>query len=453
MTNIRNDNSTSTSRTNGDLEYCKELARKSVARAAFHLGMESMSGEALDVMGDILVSYLERIGHVMASSVQSSSRTSAHCNVLDAIHAMEVCTSPAVHQVYFAGESNSSQEEANNNINHWKGLANFLFGSKWMMMDSVNSNGTNSSTNDSNETAGWNAPFLDTISYFPTSTNTNNTTTLFSKQMIQSFHTVFPNKATENENDENNTNHNNNNSSNNSNNNKKEKDEDYEMFVSDGIEHFWGIPSNNSNNKQQATKQSPNDSLSQKSTNAKETSENNNKEKEIEPNQKKQKLHHDNNPVVAEYVPNFLPPFPPEQTYDLKPHVELHGVGMSNVGLSDSKQTNDSKQDSDLHHQQQKQKQQQKQQRDALLNYITTDNPYVVRTSLVQLKQDHHPWGAIPNNNHVGAKDAVLSVPAGRQMDHQSDKTPNSNYGNAVIELYRKRSSRVGSILEGSMDT
>mmetsp|Transcript_15897 Transcript_15897/g.22649 ORF Transcript_15897/g.22649 Transcript_15897/m.22649 type:complete len:710 (+) Transcript_15897:283-2412(+) len=147
-----------------DLEFSKEIARKSVARAALHLGVEKMGSDALDVMGDVLLSYLERLGNVMATTVEKSKRTSVHCNVLDAIHAVEVCTSPAAHQFLMS----SSNEDFNpaqasttattvtktaltpmNNgsmINggmmpslgnlsqarEWESLACFLFGNDWL---------------------------------------------------------------------------------------------------------------------------------------------------------------------------------------------------------------------------------------------------------------------------------------------------------------------------------
>ena len=48
-----------------DMEYCAELSRKAVARAALHLGIESISGDTLNVLGDVLLSYLERVGHAL----------------------------------------------------------------------------------------------------------------------------------------------------------------------------------------------------------------------------------------------------------------------------------------------------------------------------------------------------------------------------------------------------
>ena len=44
-----------------DTAYCTEIARRSVARAALHLGMEGMEGEALDSLGSILMGYMEMV--------------------------------------------------------------------------------------------------------------------------------------------------------------------------------------------------------------------------------------------------------------------------------------------------------------------------------------------------------------------------------------------------------
>ena len=44
-----------------DSGYCHEIARRCVARAALNLGIDAMSGDALDGMGDVLISYLERV--------------------------------------------------------------------------------------------------------------------------------------------------------------------------------------------------------------------------------------------------------------------------------------------------------------------------------------------------------------------------------------------------------
>ena len=49
--------------TDNDAAYCTEIARRSVARAALHLGMEGMEGEALDSLGSILLGYMEMVSY------------------------------------------------------------------------------------------------------------------------------------------------------------------------------------------------------------------------------------------------------------------------------------------------------------------------------------------------------------------------------------------------------
>jgi len=49
------------SSTDNDSSYCTEIARRSVARAALHLGLDGMEGEALDCMGSILLGYMEMV--------------------------------------------------------------------------------------------------------------------------------------------------------------------------------------------------------------------------------------------------------------------------------------------------------------------------------------------------------------------------------------------------------
>lgn len=120
--------------------FCHETARRAVARAALHLGIESMSVEAADSMAGILIAYLERIGKAMATTVEASGRSTAHVNVLDALRAIEVCTEPAVAAVFpdnaaapQAPEAGQTDTERFNHLEQmsWKGLATFCFGKQW----------------------------------------------------------------------------------------------------------------------------------------------------------------------------------------------------------------------------------------------------------------------------------------------------------------------------------
>ena len=176
--------------------FSHELARRSVARAALHLGIDSMSEEALDVLADVLMNHMERIGRAMSNLVESSGRTSAHTNVLDAIDAINRTTSPVVHQLhYYAtqpengngnGNENDNDNDATSAEHHqstisakqsssssssssllsWQDLASFCFGPKWKNAPTTRvaggGKGIASETN-----SGWVAPYLDEVLHFP----------------------------------------------------------------------------------------------------------------------------------------------------------------------------------------------------------------------------------------------------------------------------------------------
>lgn len=50
--------------TDNDSAYCTEIARRSVARAALHLGMEGMEGSAMDALGSVLIGYMDQVSIV-----------------------------------------------------------------------------------------------------------------------------------------------------------------------------------------------------------------------------------------------------------------------------------------------------------------------------------------------------------------------------------------------------
>src|SRR6056300_407815 len=85
--------------TDTDTAYCTELARRSVARAALHLGIEGMETSALDVLGSVLLGYLHNIGSDIATNVEGSGRSSAHVNAYDVLNAVEGCTALAATQL------------------------------------------------------------------------------------------------------------------------------------------------------------------------------------------------------------------------------------------------------------------------------------------------------------------------------------------------------------------
>lgn len=138
-----------------DEVYSHLIARRAVARAALHLGSDSMTSESLDSLAACLIAYLERVGKTLAISTEASGRSSAHCNVLDAVRAVELCTSAAVQRMHRDGSddepgvgqqvvsssgsgaissSGDPQEELS-----WKGLAAFCFGPQWHLPNGISS--------------------------------------------------------------------------------------------------------------------------------------------------------------------------------------------------------------------------------------------------------------------------------------------------------------------------
>lgn len=170
--------------------YTFEIARRSVGRAALHLGIDSMSEGALDVMADILLNYLNRVGRTLSHLVESSGRTSAHVNILDALQACELVASPAVERLHirdtsseedlFPGGATTARAHLSSD---WQGLAAFLFGPKWLQEkeeddespSTVRQQGSGggkvgpSATEDAPKakTLGWDAPYLDEVAPFP----------------------------------------------------------------------------------------------------------------------------------------------------------------------------------------------------------------------------------------------------------------------------------------------
>ena len=93
-----------------DQVYCFEIARRAVGRAAIHLGIETMTEESLNVMADVLLAYMNRLGRTMSHLVESSGRTSAHVNILDAFQAVEVVAAPAVQRLHLMESGDNNQE-------------------------------------------------------------------------------------------------------------------------------------------------------------------------------------------------------------------------------------------------------------------------------------------------------------------------------------------------------
>ena len=182
-----------------DEVFCHETARRAVARAALHLGLDAMSVEACDSLAAVLIAYLERIGRAVATTVEASGRSSAHANILDALRAIEECTEPAVTAVFTENASAVPQAPEitpdPDRFNHaeqmsWKGLAAFCFGKQWREPLEKTSpvaprnrgrggkgiggeEGEDTAAGDENVTAdevaqsGWRAPYPEEVVPFP----------------------------------------------------------------------------------------------------------------------------------------------------------------------------------------------------------------------------------------------------------------------------------------------
>uniref|UniRef100_A0A7S1V7E7 Bromodomain associated domain-containing protein n=1 Tax=Grammatophora oceanica TaxID=210454 RepID=A0A7S1V7E7_9STRA len=170
-----------------DLCYTHELARRSAARAALHLGIDSCSEEALGVMADVLVAYIERVGEAMSKLVEASGRSSQHCNLLDAVKAIETATpSGLMSQLHLLqddgtpnGDSGSQPHPSTLNLgNKWQDLAVFLWGPEWNRQSTRGPGSAAggkvgpSATNQAPGSQGWEAPYLDEIPPYPIAVKT-----------------------------------------------------------------------------------------------------------------------------------------------------------------------------------------------------------------------------------------------------------------------------------------
>jgi len=121
-----------------------------------------METSAFDVLGSVLLGYLESVGEAVATNVEESGRSSAHVNAYDVLNAVEGCTAVAATQLRFSssgGGGGAQQQqplpgsavlptqqqlqqplpqldqgqmiEQATSGRGWEGLASFLFGSNW----------------------------------------------------------------------------------------------------------------------------------------------------------------------------------------------------------------------------------------------------------------------------------------------------------------------------------
>ena len=73
--------------------------------------------QALDALASVLLSYFDWVGETLAMGVEASGQSSAHCNILDCLCAIEQCTNPAVQHVHMDVLLNSDGSNDNNNNN------------------------------------------------------------------------------------------------------------------------------------------------------------------------------------------------------------------------------------------------------------------------------------------------------------------------------------------------
>jgi hypothetical protein len=132
------------------------------------MGIETISEEALDVLADVLLRHIERIGRAMSKLVESSGRTSAHTNIFDAMEAIHRTTSVVVNQLHRKDEEDTtttttttSAASSTSATTAWHDLALFCFGPPTAARaEAVGGKGVATPT-------GWIAPFLEDIAPFP----------------------------------------------------------------------------------------------------------------------------------------------------------------------------------------------------------------------------------------------------------------------------------------------
>lgn len=376
--------------------YCSLVARRAVARAALHLGIADMTAEALDVLGDVLLEYVSRIGRTISHSVEASGRSSAHVNVLDALRATELCTTNAVTHVHIPvrGE-NSNNERQEIQDASWKGLAAFLFGPDWYMDDSSREGNHNLAESagggkvgpSAKARAGWNAPYPEEIPLFPVVQNPSliaNPHSLDREAALEQLHSIVIEKPDKDEND----------------NGDREtqipgpEKEDIPDSVFQTV--TWGIlKDDEDNNKRKRTTlggEGTEEPLSKKS-----------KKTELKTRTEHSRETSDSNEEPALFLPSYYPPMPRAETNYRTVVVDSQPVQSREISLK--------------------------------------SDPLLVRSSLVQLDKHERTeyWGAIQSGPVVAA--GMVEKDEVEQVQPQ------------IIPLGRASGSRVSRILEGSMDT
>jgi hypothetical protein len=394
-----------------DDAFCHLIARRSVARAALHLGVECMSQEALDALASITSTYLERFGQALSNTVESSGRTSAHANAMDALRAVELVTSPAVTRVHYGGNNTATVGDdtvttngvTSSTTTNWKGLAAFVFGIDWSDDVDVNDDPTadgshaTATTRDTLQMSstgaggkvgprasshciknGWCAPYPDELPDFPagSSNNTaNHHRMIVSDKLAESLHgPIHDTTGTMDAN--------------------KEMETDLQNMPDAVFTKEWGATLDKSETMQLDD-----------TTTVKRKANSDDHDASDKP-AKKQKL---NNGLAAlerpEYIPNFLPPYPRAADSIARTIVELESAP------DKAKQT--------------------------------------LEPSVKNVSHDSSYWGSTVASGNETQRDA--HVPKGR-----STTLPLASSGpmvsQVVVPLGRASGSRVSRILEGSMD-
>ena len=443
-----------------DSQYQAILTQRSIARAALHLGIETLPSNTLTVLQDALTQYIERVGRVISNNVEHSGRSSHHVNVLDAIRGVEDCalvdvtTYHKLCQTIMQNSIEKAEEEGKEadvekiksitrsmgSNGEWETLAQFLFGDNFFEdadnddeADEISSSARESgkfagkaareqaSAKAINDSArGWNAPLdeYDSLVSFPiyrvgkravSSQSAENGASLYRPNEYGSVgkalsntgngmaHSAFMNGYQ---------------AANNSSkgasdldskpSTKRKRDDDTQESDAKRSKTENGSASTKKNTKESDEKKGDTD----KDLNGKKVSFTSGKGQA-----------NDNNlssisECLPGYVPKFLPPFPPKHTYtkSSKPVIP------------------------------------------AFQTFDTQD----VKSSLVQLGNSY--WGSIPSDIQYETKEAKkkegISIKVTTQPLDPSrvGNTANKGLKEAVKPISRASNARVSKILEGSMD-
>lgn len=374
-----------------DEVYCSLVARRAVARAALHLGIADMTAEALDVLGDVLLEYISRIGRTISHSVEASGRSSAHVNVLDALRATELCTTNAVMHVHtpLRDESNDRNEIKDTT---WKGLATFLFGPDWYMDASSREGGNTAESAGGGKVgpsakarAGWNAPYPEEIPPFPVVQDPAliaNPHSLDREKALEQLHSIVIEKPDADENDS--------------------EDKGVNAPATDTQEipdsafqvECWGTLTDENGTKRKKVSEAEED-----------TDEHPSKKLKTEYRSDMARIHENSTSEAksALYLPSYYPPMPRAETNYRTVVVDAKPIESNQVSAK--------------------------------------LDPFLVRSSLVQLDQEQRPqyWGTIQSGPVVKAG--------------WTEKEQAGQVQPQIVPLGRASGSRVSRILEGSMET